>query len=174
MGGVVAAFTSTACSNCTSTDADVWFVEDDAVQDTVVACAIQQARIDPRHIHALGASAGALHAAHVALARSSYIASIISFSGGYPPIPGIDTIEDPSNHVPAIMSFCIGSTLAPSGYYTLLCGNSQGFVDKAIAARALEFFMAHPYEVYPEPYRAGPPADFPSYCSSISDASTAP
>jgi predicted esterase len=80
-GGVVASFTTTACpSACTTTDDFVWWVEDADVQDTVVACAIQQAKIDTRRIHALGWSAGALHSAWVGLARSNYMASIISYS----------------------------------------------------------------------------------------------
>jgi len=48
-GGVVAAFQSTACSFCTTTDDWYWYVEDDDIQDQVVACAIQQAKIDTRH-----------------------------------------------------------------------------------------------------------------------------
>jgi predicted esterase len=184
MGGVVAAFTTTACpSACTSTDDFVWWVEDDDVQDTVVACAIQQAKIDTRQIHALGWSAGALHSCHIALARSNYMASIISYSGGYPPWPGTATIQDPTNHVASIMTYGDSTdvvvisfptqsntwyqTLSPQGYYTMMCNHPGGhMIDANVAPLSLEFFMDHPYKVSPEPYAGGVPPEYPSYCKN--------
>jgi hypothetical protein len=181
-GGVVAAFTHETCSGCTTTDDSWWFVEDDAVQDTVVACAIQQANIDTRHIHALGWSAGALHTMHLAFARANYMASVISYSGG-----GGGQSEDPTNKVPAILTYgdmgtdvvvvdfnqsshTYFSTYQPMGYYTMMCHHSGGHeIDPMVAPVSLQFFMAHPYKVSPEPYANGIPMGFPSYCSNMAD-----
>lgn len=180
MGGVVAAYTTTACSGCSTTDDLVWFVEDDDVQDTLVACAIQQAKIDTRHIHALGWSAGALHSDHVALARNNYMASVISYSGGalFPV-----TIPDPSNHVATIQTYGTTgdaviidfptqskswyNTYQPQGWYTMMCKHAGGhMIDSGVAPVSLQFFMDHPYKVAPEPYANAIPAGFPSYCGN--------
>lgn len=180
MGGVVAAYTTTACSGCSTTDDLVWFVEDDDVQDTLVACAIQQAKIDTRRIHALGWSAGALHTDHVALARNNYMASVISYSGGalFPV-----TIPDPNNHVASIQTYGTTgdavvidfptqskswyNTYQPKGWYTMMCKHPGGhMIDSGVAPVSLKFFMDHPYEVSPEPYATAIPAGFPSYCGN--------
>jgi predicted esterase len=180
MGGVVAAYTTTACSGCSTTDDLVWFVEDDDVQDTLVACAIQQAKIDTRRIHALGWSAGALHSDHVALARNNYMASVISYSGGalFPV-----TIPDPSNHVATIQTYGTTgdavvidfptqskswyNTYQPQGWYTMMCKHAGGhMIDSGVAPMSLQFFMDHPYKVSPEPYANAIPPGFPSYCGN--------
>ena len=101
-GGVVAAFNHVACGSCQTTDDDWWYVEDDPVQDFVVACAIQQANIDTRHIHALGWSAGALHSMHIGFARANYMASIVSYSGGN---PLATEAQDPTNHFSSILTY---------------------------------------------------------------------
>jgi predicted esterase len=182
MGGVVAAFTTTACPGCTTTDDNVWFQEDGPIQDTVVACAMKQANIDTTHIHALGWSAGALHSMWVAFARANYMASVISYSGG-----GGTTSEDPTNKVPAILTYgdmgsdqviidfnqsshTYFSKYQPMGYYTMMCHHPGGHeVDPMVAPHSLEFFMAEPYKVSPQPYATKIPADFPSYCGNVAD-----
>lgn len=183
MGGVVAAFTTTACSGCAGTDDGYWFVEDNVVQDTIVACAIQQAKIDPTHIHALGWSAGALHTDTVAMLRSNYMASVISYSGGYGPWPGTMTPQDPNNHVASIQTYGDSTdvvvinfptqskqwytTFQPMGYYTMMCNHPGGHeIDPGVAPVSLTFFMAHPYKVSPEPYASAVPSGFPSYCKN--------
>jgi predicted esterase len=178
MGGVVAAPTTTQCPGCTTTDDGYWFVEDDVVLDQIVACAIQQANIDTRHIHTLGWSAGGLHTCHVGVARSNYIASIISYSGGYAPWPGTMTPEDPSNHVASILTYGTSdavvvdfptqskqwySTFQPQGYYTMMCKHQGGHeIDPLIAPLSLKFFMDHPYKVSPDPYATTIPSDYPN------------
>ncbi|HEX3596938.1 MAG TPA: hypothetical protein VHU80_17635, partial [Polyangiaceae bacterium] len=179
-GGVVVAFKSTACSGCQTTDDNYWFVQDDPIQDTVVACAIQQANIDVKHIHALGWSAGALHTMHVALARSNYMASVISYSGG---MPFATQVQNPNNHVSSVLTYgdtndvvvvdfnqnskTYYSTYQPKSYYTMMCMHPGGHeVDPGVAPHSLEFFLAHPFEVSPEPYSSGPPSGWPSYCKN--------
>lgn len=181
-GGVVAAPATTACSGCTTTDDGYWFVEDDVVLDTIVACAIKEATIDTTHIHTLGWSAGGLHTTHVAQARSAYIASFISYSGGLYPLPSTD--QDPSNHVAGILTYGdSGSDVVvldfnqtshswytkfqPLGWYSMMCHHPGGHeIDPQVAPLSLRFFMDHPYKVSPEPYASGVPSGYPTYCSN--------
>jgi hypothetical protein len=182
-GGVVAAFTSQLCVTCGLPEDVAWYPEDDAVSDQVVACAIQQAKIDLRHIHSLGFSSGALHTMHLATVRSGYIASVISYSGGDPNASS-EQVQDPTNPVAALMAFGKSSldneildfsmlslqwydahhTL---GFYTMLCDHGGGHVIPAdLVPLAAQFFDDHPYKVAPEPYSAAIPSGFPAYCSS--------
>ena|GEM_PF-1767443 len=181
-GGVVASFTASTCLRCGLADDVVWYDEDDAVSDQVVACSMQQAHIDPRRIHAIGFSSGALHSTHLALARSSYIASVVSYSGGLPAGP-LD-VQDPANKVPALLSFGregidnafldfnIASRdwyrmFAPQGYYVLLCNHQRGHeIPTELVPHALRFFADHPYRVNPEPYLKTVPTTYPSFCKN--------
>jgi hypothetical protein len=182
-GGVVAAPATTACSGCTTTDDGYWFVEDDVVADEIVACAIQQAKIDTTHIHTLGWSAGGLHTTHVAQARSNYIASFISYSGGLFLLPSTD--QNPANHVAGILTYGDPGAdvvildfnaqsqswykqFQPKGWYSMMCHHPGGHeIDPQIAPLSLKFFKDHPFEVNPEPYAQMIPAGYPSYCSNM-------
>jgi hypothetical protein len=180
-GGVVVSFKSTACSGCQTTDDNYWYVQDDPIQDTVVACAIQQAKINVKQIHALGWSAGALHTMHVALARSNYMASVISYSGGMP----LGTqVQNANNHVASVQTYgatndvviidfnqnskAYYSAYQPKGYYTMMCEHPGGhMIDAQVAPHSLEFFKAHPFEVNPEPYAQAIPMGWPTYCKNM-------
>lgn len=180
-GGVVAAFNDTPCITCGLPEDVVWYDEDDVVSDQVVACAIEKAQIDTRRIHSVGFSSGALHSMHLALARSSYIASVVSYSGGMP--LAVSDPQDPENKVASLLAygregvdnavaadFNVGSrkwyeTYAPKGYYSLLCNHGGGhMIPLDLPAHALRFLLDHPYRVQPEPYLKTVPAEFPSYC----------
>jgi hypothetical protein len=55
----------------------------------------------------------------------------------------------------------------PKGYYTMMCHHSGGhMIDAGVAPHSLEFFMAHPYKVSPEPYMTIP-SGFPTYCGNM-------
>jgi predicted esterase len=180
-GGVVAAFNTKLCVNCGLADDAVWYDQDDPVADHVVACAIQQAKIDVRRIHSVGFSAGALHSLHLALARSNYIASVVSYSGGM--LDDKDAV-DPNNKVPAILAFGRqGSdtivldftdlslswyeTNRIRGYYSMLCQHDGPHViPEDLVPHVLEFLLDHPYRVAPEPYANMIPSDYPAYCSN--------
>ena len=182
-GGVVAAPATTACSGCTTTDDGYWFVEDDVVADEIVACAVQQANIDITHIHTLGWSAGGLHTTHVAQARSNYIASFISYSGGLFVLPSTD--QNPANHVAGILTYGDPGAdvvildfnaqsqswykqFQPMGWYSMMCHHPGGHeVDPQIAPLSLRFFKDHPFEVKPEPYASMIPSGYPSFCSNM-------
>ncbi len=181
-GGVVASFVSKFCASCGLPDDAAWYVEDDVVSDHVVACALEQARIDTRHIHTLGLSAGGLRSVHLALARNDFIASIVSYSGGYidtEPLPAMG----PANKVAAIIAWggprdVIGidfaaaarrwyETFEPRGHYVMMCNHGNGHtMPLDLAANVYQFFLEHPYRVQPEPYANGVPSQYPDYCSN--------
>ena len=58
------------------------------------ACAMQEVGFDPRKIHSAGYSAGAMHTAYASFRRSSYLASVASYSGG------IISPSAPPEHIP--------------------------------------------------------------------------
>ena len=124
-----------------------------------------------------------MHTDTVALLRSNYMASVISYSGGYGPWPGTMTAQDPSNHVSSIQTYGDASdavvinfpqaskqyytTFQPQGYYTMMCSHPGGHaIDTGVAPKSLDFFMAHPFKVNPEPYASAVPAGFPTYCKN--------
>lgn len=181
-GGVVASFNAIPCLRCGLADDVVWYDEDDIVSDQVVACAIQNAQIDTRRIHSVGFSSGALHTMHLALARSNYIASVASFSGGVPTTP--NGPQDPTNKVAAMLAFGregvdnavvdfnVSShdwynTYIPQGYYVLMCAHGGGHeIPPVLPDHVLRFLLDHPYRVDPEPYKTMIPSEFPKYCSN--------
>jgi predicted esterase len=180
-GGVVASFNTKLCTSCGIADDAVWYDQDDPVTDHVVACAIDQAKIDLRQIHSVGFSAGALHSLHLALARSNYIASVVSYSGGM--LDDMDAI-DPNNKVPAILSYgrqgydtivldftdlslAWYETNRARGYYSMLCQHDGTHdIPEDLVPHVLQFFRDHPYRVAPEPYAAAVPIAYPAYCSN--------
>jgi predicted esterase len=179
-GGVVAAFTAKICVSCQLPEDVGWYDDDDAVTDHLVACAIRQAHIDTRHIHAVGFSAGALHVLHMALARSNYIASVVSFSGGLYGMP--QAPQDADNRVASLLTYgkrgvdVAGvdfadlslswyDTFGPKGYYSMLCDQGGGHMIAAdVVPHVLRFLQDHPYRISPEPYAAAIPGEFPAYC----------
>ncbi|HVU05498.1 MAG TPA: hypothetical protein VHE30_27310 [Polyangiaceae bacterium] len=48
-----------------------------------------------------------------------------------------------------------------------MCNHPGGHeIDPGVAPLSLQFFLDHPYEVSPEPYAAGVPSSYPSYCKN--------
>jgi hypothetical protein len=110
MGGIVAAPNQSTKQGDNTTDA-IWYSGDLPIADDVVACAIEQGYGDPRHIHVLGYSAGAMQTVYMWAARSNYVASVISYSGGdIGAYSGGQVgknnapLQDPSNAPPAIVA----------------------------------------------------------------------
>jgi hypothetical protein len=53
------------------------------------------------------------------------------------------------------------------GRYTMMCHHTGGHeTDPMIAPLSLQFFLAHPYKVSPDPYANGVPMGFPTYCAN--------
>jgi predicted esterase len=176
-GGVVAAMYATSKTGSDTGDA-VWFTGDFDFADEVVACAIQEQHIDTRRIHALGFSAGGLETGYMAYARSNYMASVVTYSGG----SFTTALQDPSN-VPAVMcqhgtqgqdkvvidfsdfSHTLEDSIKGLGGFAMDCDHGGGhMIPAADVPSSWRFLSDHPYKVNPEPYAGGIPSGFPSYC----------
>jgi poly(3-hydroxybutyrate) depolymerase len=186
-GGMIVGFeASTRTGTPTNTTGnDVWYQSDVAFADQAVACAIQQVHVDPRHIHVAGYSAGALQTVYMWFARSGYVASVISFSGGDLIIdrapfqdgshagaaivahgaPGVDTFGTADF---AAASATWEKEIKQAGALAIDCNDGQAhvYVPRLTNLKpvSLKFFQDHPFGVTPEPYGTLP-SGFPSYCA---------
>jgi predicted esterase len=78
--------------------------EDDLlVADEILACAIQKIGIDTGRIHSIGMSAGGLQTAQLSMRRSSYIASVVTYSGGIWDCDSPPPNQDPANKFAAMI-----------------------------------------------------------------------
>ena len=175
-----------------NTGDDVWYQSDAAFMDQAVACAMKQLPIDTRHIHTAGYSAGALQAVYVWYARSGYVASIISYSGGDATI-NTAAMQDPSNFPAAIVAHggmgvdtysVPGSTSSvdfsqtSAAWESVISADHGSYIDcndggnhvaffqtraPNLKPVSLRFFLDHPFGITPEPYTTLP-TGFPSYC----------
>jgi predicted esterase len=185
-GGVVASFESSTAKG-TNTGDLVWYTGDFEIADEIVACGIAQKRIDPRRIYTAGYSAGGLQSAWMAYARSSYLAAVITYSGGLS-LLGSPAPQDPSHVPPAlcahggagkdslILDFAQTSTalendLRKRGALAIDCDDGSSHVDVLsrfkVGPSAWQFLKDHPFGVKPEPYTTALPAGFPSYCKLV-------
>ncbi len=156
------------------------------MMDSIVACADAGPGIDVNQIHGIGFSAGALHISQASMRRSSYMASVISYSGGLAGSTGHDNM----NATPSALIFHGGNAdnvqglpfgtssenfagfLRDRGGYAVVCNhgaghtyppNEQGVWRRADAYR---FFLDHPFGVDPSPYEGGAfPEWMPPYCA---------
>jgi hypothetical protein len=186
-GGIIVGFTAGSRTGTPTgnTGDNVWYTSDGAFADQAVACAIQQLHSDPRRIHTAGYSAGGLQTVWMWYARSGYIASVISYSGGAAFI-NTAAMQDPSNIPAAIaahgaagsdalgVDFAMASatweaTIKMDGGFSIDCndgGNHLAFFQTrapGLQPVAWKFFQDHPFKVKPEPY-SSLPTGFPTYC----------
>ena len=165
-----------------------WFVvngsarpDDMLLGDELVACAIEQVGIDPRRIHSTGMSAGGLQTTAFSMARSRYIASATSFSGGaFMTLP----FEDPANHFAAMiihggdndifggtvnfktLSLAWFNQLVGNGNFAFICDHGGGHsIPSGYGTSVAQFFFSHPFGTAPSPYAGGLPAGFPTDCT---------
>ncbi len=156
--------------------------DDFLVADEIVACAAKSTGIDTKHIHTMGMSAGGLQTTAMSFLRSSYLASVVTYSGGTPPGFAL-TMQDPANKFSALIfeggtadnvfntdfqaaSKAYQSTLKGAGHFAALCDHGMGhMIPTAAAPSVWAFFQANGFGVYPSPYAGGLPSSFPSYCS---------
>jgi hypothetical protein len=183
LGGIVASADATTSTGA-NTGNNVWYTGDVDFADQIIACAIQQQHIDTRHIHVGGYSAGALQTVYHWYARSGYVASVISYSGGAAFINQTQ-LQDPAHAPPAIAahgapgSDALGidfanasatweTAIKNAGGFVIDCNDGSSHIDiakrMAIAPQAWQFFKDHPYGASPEPYSTLP-AGWPSYCA---------
>jgi predicted esterase len=180
-GGIVIAMNAYdgGSSGGSTTGNAVWYTGDFDVTDEVLACAVQTGvGIDTARIHTLGFSAGGLQASYMLKARSNYLASVTSYSGGAAfPV----SMRDPNNKLPVIFfhggsgdsfilnfqsaSISMANDLKSAGHFVIMCDHGGGhWIPSAGGATSWQFFKDHRYGQTPEPYRDGLPASFPSYC----------
>jgi predicted esterase len=173
-----------------NTGDDVWYQSDAAFMDQGVACAIQQLHSDVRHIHSAGYSAGALQTVYVWYARSGYVASVISYSGGDVTI-NTAPFQDASNVAPALVAHggagqdtygagtaTVDFSQTSAAWEATISGDHGHYIDcndggnhlaffqtraPNLEPVAFKFFQDHPFGITPEPYTTLP-AGFPSYC----------
>ncbi len=169
-----------------------WFLsssgqaENDLVMmDSIVACADAGPGIDVNQIHGIGFSAGALHIAQASTRRSSYMASVISYSGGL----GGGVGHDNPDATPSALIFHGGDAdnvqglpfqatsenfaefLRERGGYAVVCDHGAGHTyppnEQGVWRRAdaYLFFLDHPFGVDPSPYEGGFPEWMPPYCA---------
>ena len=185
-GGVIAAPSSDPTAGMFE-----WFVvnqrteqDDFLLADEIVACLARAGRIDTHHIHSWGMSAGALQTTAMSFLRSSYIASVATYSGGLPPQAGSPPPLDPDNHFAALIfhggasdmvfgvnfqaaSIAYKTLLDDADHFTAICNHGGGHtIPRTASPSVITFFAANGYGVWPSPYVAtGLPAGFPAYCT---------
>jgi len=186
MGGVVASFNKSTGTGTNTGDA-VWYTGDFATADEVVACAIQELKIDTTRIFVTGASAGALQTTWMSYVRSGYIAAAVTLSGGLDELTAGQsltplTLQDPSD-VPSVMavhgapgsdvviidfseaSAAWEADIATKKGFSMDCNTGGGHVSgpPQILPGMWQFMLDHPFKVKPQPYPPIP-AVYPSYC----------
>ncbi|HEY2516326.1 MAG TPA: hypothetical protein VGI39_35890 [Polyangiaceae bacterium] len=162
--------------------------DDFLVADEVVACLAQAGRIDVSHIHSMGMSAGALQTTAMSYARSAYLASVTTYSGGIPSGLPAPAFEDPSNRFSALLfeggtndsaygfdfqtaTLNYRASLQGAGHFAALCDHGRGHMIPTDAAPSVWlFFQSNGFGTYPSPYANGLPSTFPSYCTIAADA----
>jgi hypothetical protein len=163
--------------------AEITGSEDDIeLGDEVVACAIEKVGIDVRRIHSLGLSAGAMHTSQMAFRRSNYMASVVSYSGGFTNYWSDMPNPDPNNKFAALIThggpFDTGGALnfmecstvmhnkmVAEGHFSIICDSGEGHgIPRDVKSVAWSFLRDHPYGTVPSPYAAGLPIGFPTWC----------
>ena len=166
-----------------------WFIvnqspkqDDFLLADEIVGCLAEAEMLDPRHVHSMGMSAGALQTTAFSFARAAYVASVSTYSGGLPTGFGAAN-ANPANKFAALIfhggasdsvfgvdfqgaSESYYSTLSNDGHFAAICDHGQGHdIPLDAAPSVAAFFAANPYGAWPSPYEsAGLPRSFPAYC----------
>lgn len=183
-GGVVLAVAKTNGKG-SNTGNGVWYTGDFETTDEAVACAIEQLHVDTRRIHAAGYSAGGLQTAVMAYARSGWLASVATYSGGTSGF-GSKTLQDP-DAVPSVMcahggvgkdtlildfaktSLAFEDDIKKRGGFAIDCDDGGSHVSgtrmTTMSGPIWQFMKDHPFGVTPKPYAAGLPASFPAVCT---------
>jgi len=175
-GGVIVSFQGTTGGDLYS-GVNIFGVGDLTIADQLVACAVRDARVDPRRIYTMGCSAGGLFSTAMAALRSSYIAAASPNSGGQVIEPAFQNA-----HTPALMTvherpgstgtidFAYASaqadkTFKARGGFVIDCNTGAGHCGGGpLAPDVWQFFLAHPFGVNPEPWIAGLPPSFSTRC----------
>jgi poly(3-hydroxybutyrate) depolymerase len=148
----------------------------DDLFDEVVGCALAKTRIDSRHIHSVGFSAGALMTTHLSFARADTLASVATYSGGanqdfvVPHHKFAAMIMTGGRSDIVVQNFFTSSqqwqtTLKKAGHFTLFCDHGGAHtIPRALVPGVWRFFLDHPYGQTTSPYAGKPPADITPPC----------
>ncbi len=153
--------------------------EDDIhLMDEIVGCAAEGPGIDASRIHALGMSAGGLQTSQVSVRRSSYIASVVTYSGGIlnpeivsdapeRPFPALIYHGGPEDIV--VISFQQASERYQShidslGGYSVICDHGGAHTIPDARVYSWQFLLDHPFDIAPYPYEGELPSWVPEYC----------
>jgi predicted esterase len=149
--------------------------------DEIVACASETIGIDTHRIHSIGFSAGALHTSQMSFRRASYVASVVTFSGGLlsarrPPTDAADArfaamIVHGGMDDLVVINFKTASesylrVIQQSGHFGFICDHGMRHtVPGAARASAWQFLRDHPYGAQPATYANGIPDGFYEPCA---------
>ncbi len=177
-GGVIVSFQGTSGGDLAS-GTNIFGLKDLDITDQLVACAVRDRNIDPHRIHATGCSAGGLFSDAMGVARSQYMASVASNSGGLvltpswggANTPALMTVHGGASDM-VIVTFSQTSATADNTYkrhggFVINCDHGGGHCGGASYADDIwNFFKAHPFGVQPSPspWTGGLPAGFDSHC----------
>lgn len=148
----------------------------DALFDEVLGCAVRMTHISATRIHAVGFSAGALMTTHLSFARSKYLASVATYSGG-----AMGTFQESNNKFAAMImtggptdivvnNFFTSSqqwqqTLKDAGHFAMFCNHGGGHsIPSRLVPGVWQFFVDHPYGRAPSPYQGHIPATIAPPC----------
>lgn len=167
-----------------------WFLADGVrdddlrVADELLACAAMRVGVDARRIHSVGLSAGGFHTSVMSLRRASYLASVVSYSGGLTATMA-PTSDAPGARFAALVlhggaddkvfPYVLQTTseryvdfIKVRGHFPVLCDHGQGHdIPAAVRASAWRFLQDHPYGATPSPYATGLPAGFHPSCALV-------
>jgi predicted esterase len=137
---------------------------------------VQKTKISTTRIHALGFSAGALMTTHLSFARSKYLASVATYSGG-----AMGTFQEPNNKFAAMImtggmadivvnNFYTSSqewfqNLKTNGHFAMFCDHGGGHsIPLRLVPGVWQFFVDHPYGRVPSPYEGHLPSSIAPPC----------
>jgi poly(3-hydroxybutyrate) depolymerase len=152
------------------------FTDHDALFDEILACAAQKTKISAARVHSVGFSAGALMTTHLSFARSKFLASVATYSGG-----AKGSFQEMNNKFPAmIMTGGTGDVvvtdffaaskqwqadLKAAGHFAMLCDHGGGHsIPAKLVPGVFQFFMDHPYGTNPSPYAGNIPTGINPPC----------
>ncbi|HET6335893.1 MAG TPA: hypothetical protein VFG30_21855 [Polyangiales bacterium] len=189
-GGIVFALNEAKNTGGDCSGTGTFGIDDFAVVDQFVACAVKDYGIDPKRIYATGCSAGGLTTGCMGIMRSNYIAAVAPNSGGI--TIGYGKLQNPM-HAPNAITMNGGSGdnvivnfgetsegydnyILKYGGFAVNCIHSSGHcgAPAALYQSAWQFLKDHPFGTKPSPYANGLPMGFHSSCKVFTMTDRAP